>query len=139
MYRPRATTCRGGGQGDLDRGVEVVATMSHRGQNDQLRGGSRVPHDRHAFGADDYRREDGATADADRLGSPTRHRALRRDHEHDALALEPRPKARDVNGPGEALPVVGAELYLNDDGEDRLAIDQQDDEIGAILSWNDVR
>src|SRR5262249_10282407 len=48
-------------------------------------------------------------------------------------------RARDVFGPGEALPRVPAELDLDgDDVDGNVAVEEQDDEVGAVLGGLDA-
>ncbi len=54
---------------------------------------------------------------------------------------EVRAKIGDVAGPREELSVVflQRELDLDNDAEDRLRIDKQDHEVGAVLGRDDLR
>jgi hypothetical protein len=74
-----------------------------------------------------------AGADRDGLARPVGDRLGGGDHQHAGVALVARADAGDVGGPGEALARVGCELHLEHDGEHRLAIAQEDDEVGAQL------
>ena len=52
--------------------------------------------------------------------------------------MEASANASDVDGPREAFPVVLLKLDLDDDREDRLAVDEEHDEIRAILRGHDI-
>jgi hypothetical protein len=75
----------------------------------------------------------------DRRCCPSRD-ALRRGHDQDdGGALEARAASDDVHGPRKALPVVASELHFHDDREHWLAVDEEYNEIGAVLRRHDFR
>jgi hypothetical protein len=113
------------------------------GQNGELRialGRGHVVDDGHRRRPDDEGREDVARrTQLDRLAAPPGHR-FGRGHDQDACrALEARAEAYDVDGPGQALLGIGRKLDLNDDAEHGLSVDEQHDQVRAVLGRLDLR
>ena len=67
------------------------------------------------------------------MWQPARNGVVAGDHEQADGAADFRPQVRGVDGPGEPLAPIAAELHLDDDAEHGLAVAEQDDEIGAVL------
>jgi len=112
------------------------------GQNRQLRivlCHSRVVDDGHRRRADDQGRQGSARAQVDGRAAPAGHGVARRDDQDARGTLEPGAKACDVGWPCEPLAVVALQLHLEDDAEHGLAVDQEDDQVGAVLGGRDVR
>ncbi len=76
--------------------------------------------------------------DLDRLGAPLGD-ALCRGHDQQAgRAVETGAQGGHVHRPAQPLAIIGAELHLDHDRKHRLALEQQDHQVGAVLGRDDL-
>lgn len=81
------------------------------------------------LGTDDHRSQDHPATEVDWLCCPASHLLAGGDHDEDGCAAQARADAGEVVGPCEVLVGVGSQLGFEDEGDDRLAVLLEDDDL----------